>query len=37
MDLPPFESVPNEWENYIERLEVIATFTNHIEGDLSLQ
>lgn len=37
IEFPPINEVPKEWATYIEPLEVIACFTNCIEGDLCLQ
>ena len=37
MFLPPFESVPNELENYIEHLEAIATFIKTLMTILRMQ
>lgn len=37
IEFPPINEVPEEWATYIEPLEVIAGFTNCIEGDLCLQ
>lgn len=36
-DLPPIRTVPNEWTDYTAALNVIARFTDQIEGDLHLQ
>lgn len=37
IQVPPLDAIPEEWNNYLEPLEVIANFTNNIEGDLILQ
>ena len=34
---PPVEAVPECWNEYVDALKVIATFTDMIEGDLQLQ